>query len=346
MSISKVGAYAFYQHPNLERAVVSAPVIEENAFQNAKKLEVTDLTSETAVSIAAKAFNGCSNLTHLVVRSTARSSLAATSALDGTKIKLGDGGIYVPADLLDSYKGTTNWSTFASNIYPIDAYPKTYFDSISDSWATILSNESYSTVYKAKDSKCMELTDGTKIKMVIAAFDTDDKSDDSGKAKITWICHGIPYMHRMNEEMVSSGGWASSEMRSWLISDILPKIPQEIRSHIVSVKKSYRQVQPTNGTLISDDDIWLLSVKELSNNSAAVTGESSGVFYSNLFISGSSSSANKLRVKYDSDYVARSWFTRTVGSDARFAEVWDNGTVSKNGIPNAEGGVVFGFCTD
>ena len=344
MSISKVGTYSFFNHQNLERAVVSAPVIEDNAFQNAKKLEVTDLTSETAVSIAANAFNGCSAMKHLVVRSLTRSSLAATSALAGSPIALGDGGIYVPADLLDSYKGATNWSLYAKNIYPIEDYPRTSFDSISDSWSTILTNPDYATAYIVKDTKTLELTDGTKIKMDLAALDTDVKSDNSGTAKMTWICHGISTTHRMNATAVTTDGWAGSEMRSWLISDILSKIPTEIKSHIVSVKKSYRSKSPNDETLWSDDEIWIPSYKEVGFTDASYI-ESDGVTYPDLFTSGTASAANATRVKYDSSGSANNWWLRSAGSASGFRYVL-NGGIENNSSAKYTNGVVFGFCTD
>ena len=338
MSISKVGTYAFYNHPNLERAVVSALVIEANAFQNAKKLEVADLTSEAAVSIAANAFNGCSDLTHLVVRSTTRSLLSATSALDGTKIKNGDGGIYVPADLLDSYKSATNWSTFAKNIFPIGKYPKVNFDTIEDDWTTIFANSNYATDYTISGYKTLELTDGTKIKMDLAAIDTDVKSDDSGTAKMTWICHGIPYTHYMNATKTSSGGWAASEMRSWLISDILSKIPTEIKSHIVAVKKSYRSQSPNDETLWSDDEIWIPSYKEVGWTDASSV-ESDGVVYSTLFPSASP------RVKYNTSGSSSNWWLRSANVNNYFRIVSESG-YEGNRDANKDSGVVFGFCTD
>jgi len=338
MSISKVGTYAFYNHPNLERAVVSAPTIEANAFQNAKKLEVADLTSEAAVSIAANAFNGCSAMKHLIVRSLTRSSLAATSALTGSPIALGDGGIYVQPSLLDSYKSGTNWSTYANNIYPLGEYPKANFDSISDVWSTILTNPDYATAYTVKDTKTMELTDGTKIKMDLAALDTDVKSDNSGTAKMTWICHGIPMTHRMNATGTTSGGWAGSEMRSWLISDILSKIPTEIKSHIVSVKKSYRSKSPNDETLWSDDLIWLPSYKEVGFTATAYI-ESDGVVYSGLFDS------NAARIKYLTSGSANRWWLRSAYSSSIFSCVYYNGSTDYGSAISAYG-VVFGFCTD
>ena len=338
MSISKVGTYAFYSHPNLERAVVSAPAIEAYAFQNASKLEVVDLTSHDPVGISMMAFSGCSMLTHLVLRSTTRSVLDAPNALAKTKIYSGEGGIYVQADLLDSYKSATNWSAFAKNIYPIGEYPRTNFDTIEDSWATIFANRSYATDYPIAGYKTLELTDGTKIKMDLAAIDTDVKSDNSGTAKMTWICQGIPMTHRMNASETTNGGWASSEMRSWLISDILSKIPAEIKSHIVSVKKSYRSKSPNDETLWSDDEIWIPSYKEVGFTDASYI-ESDGVVYSGLF------NSNAERIKYDSSGSANNWWFRSACSSARFSYVNNKGKASNNNA-DFKGGVVFGFCTD
>ena len=324
---------------------MSAPVIEEYAFQNATKLEVVDLTSQAAVSMAAGVFNGCSNLTHLIVRSTARSSLPSIAVLSGTKINNGEGGIYVPADLLDSYKSATNWSTYAKNIYPIGEYPKANFDTIGDSWATIFANNSYATDYPIAGYKTLELTDGTKIKMDLAALDTDVKSDNSGTAKMTWICHGIPYMNRvMNATPTTTGGWGSSQMRSWLISYILSKIPTEIKSHIVSVKKSYRSKSPNDETLWSDDEIWIPSYKEVGFTNTSYI-ESDGVTYPGLFTSETTSAANATRIKYDAPGSAKPWWLRSAYNETAFCFVNASGNWN-SAIASGMSCVVFGFCTD
>lgn len=336
MSLSKVGTYAFYRHPNLESAKVSAPTIEANAFQSSSKLEVVDLTNTGANTIAANAFASCSKLKHLVVRGASRSTLSATSALTGTPIALGDGGIYVPADLLDSYKGATNWSTYTNNIYPLGEYPRANFDSISADWSTILTDPDYATAYAVKDTKTLELTDGTKIKMDLAALDTDVKSDDSGNAKMTWICHGIPFTHRMNASNITSDRYGESEMASYLVSDILSKFPTEVRSHIVPVKKYHRSKSPTDEILTSDLEIFLLSHHEVFGTT---TYEDSGPVYSALFPTQAS------RVKYNTSGSASVWWLRSAGSTSGFRCVGDNGGEGGYYAYGA-GGVVFGFCTD
>ncbi len=46
-------------------------------------------------------------------------TLAATNALSGTPIAEGTGYVYVPDNLVESYKSATNWSTYATQIKPI-----------------------------------------------------------------------------------------------------------------------------------------------------------------------------------------------------------------------------------
>ena len=127
-------------------------------------------------------------------------------------------------------------------------------------------------------------------------------------------------------------------MRGWLISDILSKIPTEIKSHIVSVKKSYRSKSPNDETLWSDDEIWIPSYKEVGFANASYI-ESDGVVYSGLF------NLNKERIKYNTSGSADIWWLRSAGSTSSFRCVYNNGGGSDY-IANLAFGVVFGFCTD
>ena len=313
--------------------------IKSYAFYNCSNLEVVKLGGEessNSLSIAENAFKTCSKLKHLVIDRPAMATLAATSALSGTPIEKGEGAVYVPESLLNTYKANNVWKNYF--ITKLDKYPLSNFDRIQDTWSEVFANSSYATDYVIGDFKTLELTDGTKIKMDLVALDTDVKSDDSGNAKMTWICHGIPMTHCMNATDVTTDGWAGSEMRSWLISDILSKIPTEIKSHIVSVKKSYRSKSPNDETLWSDDEIWIPSSKEVGFTDASYV-ESDGVVYSGLFNSKSE------RIKYNTSDSAYVWWLRSAYSATDFRYVNYNGSGSSNGAYNANG-VAFGFCTD
>lgn len=65
---------------------------------------------------------------------------------------------------------------------------------ITDTWEEILAAEqsgTYSTRYSVGDTKLLQLASGQRLYMQIAAFDADDKADNSGKAKISWISQGL-----------------------------------------------------------------------------------------------------------------------------------------------------------
>ena len=338
--IGIVETYACYHNTGLQSLELpGVSHIKSNAFYSCSNLEVVKLGGEgssNSLIIEANAFNVCSKLKHLVIDRSAMATLAATSALAGTLIEKGDGAVYVPENLVSTYKANNNWKNYF--ITKLANYPLSVFDSIEDSWSTILTNPDYATAYAVKDTKTMELTDGTKIKMDLAAIDTDVKSDNSGTAKMTWICHVIPYTYRMNSAGVTTNGWAGSEMRSWLISDILSKIPTEIKSHMVSVKKSYLSVSPNTETLWSDDEIWIPSYKEVGFTGATYI-ESDGVVYSSLF--GSKTD----RIKHNTSGSADKWWLRTAYSEYLF-DLVDNDGSNANSYSENTRGVVFGFCTD
>jgi len=64
-------------------------------------------------------FAGASNLETLILRSTTICALTSANGFSDTKIAAGTGYIYVPDNLVDSYKTATNWVTFANQIKPI-----------------------------------------------------------------------------------------------------------------------------------------------------------------------------------------------------------------------------------
>ena len=69
--------------------------------------------------IFGNAFSNCSKLDTLIIRYNGICRLRSTNAFSNTPIKDGTGYIYVPDDLVDTYKTTTNWTTYANQIKPI-----------------------------------------------------------------------------------------------------------------------------------------------------------------------------------------------------------------------------------
>ena len=78
-------------------------------------LERADLDS--IETIQAYSFYNCPKLTTVVIRTTSKvCTLANVNAFTGSGIASGTGYIYVPDDLVDSYKTASNWSTYANQI--------------------------------------------------------------------------------------------------------------------------------------------------------------------------------------------------------------------------------------
>ena len=314
--------------------------IGTHAFRNDTGLTTLDLSGSSAVIIDSDAFNGCSNLTHLVIRSTTRrSTLGNISALKDTKIWFGEGGIYVPSSLLNDYKSASNWSNFADNIYPLEDYPRASFDTITDTWAQIIAaanDGSYTSKYSIGDTKNLDFGSEGVHKMQIVAFDEDDLADNSGKAHITFICKDqLSTTHRMNATNTTSGGYEATEMRTYLSDTILPKLPAEVQAAIKEVKK----IQSTYSSAVVKDGqtttekLWIPSDHEVG---LGTTYETTGAVYSSIF------SSNENRIKYKSGS-ANGWWLRSARYSAHFRFVGSSGSGSYNDAYNAYG-VAPGFC--
>ena len=81
---------------------------------------VQKIDTSSVVSIAAYALGNAQQLDTLILRNSSVCKLAnSTNTFTNTKIAAGTGYIYVPDNLVDSYKTATNWVTFANQIKPI-----------------------------------------------------------------------------------------------------------------------------------------------------------------------------------------------------------------------------------
>lgn len=222
-------------------------------------------------------------------------------------------------------------------------------ETITDSWSEIFAAEqggTYSTKYSIGDTKMLDLgTEGQHL-MEIVAFDTDDKADGSGKAKITWISKDLlPTAHAMNatqkvvdgETAYTAGGWEHSDMRDYLKTTIKPLIPETVRNAIVPVTK----VSSTyaNGAKVVDgqtttDDVWIPGHREIFN---ATAYESSGAVYSSKFTSNS----NRIKKR---NGLPTYWGLRSASSAGTFRVVTNSGTDNRNNAVYSSD-IALGFCT-
>lgn len=210
---------------------------------------------------------------------------------------------------------------------PVDKY----------TWEAVFASEAagtYATDYAIGDEVPLDLGSEGLIQMQIAAFDTDDKADGSGKAGITWIAKELLVTsNRMNATNTNSGGWEATEMRSYLKNTIKPLIPSNVRNAIVNVTKKSDLYPSASQT--TTEDVWIPSYKEVSNSGVG------DYYYSALF----PDNASRIKHKAGSTSAYR-WWLRSANQtgSSRFRYVHTTGSVSDNYASTAYG-VALSFCT-
>ena len=121
---TSIGDYAFYECSSLTSANFPlATSIGNYAFQKCSKLANINISSAT--SIGSSVFQYCSSLTTLILRANQVCTLSKTNTFSETPIATSstEGFIYVPDNLVESYKTATNWSTYASKIKGLSELP-------------------------------------------------------------------------------------------------------------------------------------------------------------------------------------------------------------------------------
>jgi hypothetical protein len=220
---------------------------------------------------------------------------------------------------------------------------------ITDSWDTIIAAinaGTYKDKYKIGNYKPLDLGSHGTVDMQIVAFDTDNKADGSGKAKVTWISKDLlNNSHVMNgsqktvdgETAYTAGGWEHCEMRAFLKDTIKPLIPETVRNAIVPVTKV--QAIYTNGAVVKDgqtttDDVWIPGNREIFNTTSY---ETTGPVYSTVFTNANSRIKNR-------NGSASYWWLRAASSADNFRAVGSSGSDTLSGA-NRDRGVALGFCT-
>lgn len=117
-----VGDYSFAYCEKLQNVnIPKCTIINGYAFQLCKSLKKIDLNVVKRISDGA--FWNCKLLECVKILNTETVCvLTSKYALEGTKIKSGNGYIYVPDKLVQQYKTATNWSVFANQIKPLSEY--------------------------------------------------------------------------------------------------------------------------------------------------------------------------------------------------------------------------------
>lgn len=343
--VTKVGTYAFYSCQNLERVELkAAEKISSYAFYQCHNLEWVDLASATELGMSA--FYNCTNLDTFILR---REDVVCTYNSNATPS--GIGSIYVPASLLDSYKTASGWKTWSIAIYAIEDYPEVW---AKDSWAMVnyrIQQGDYATYYSIGDLIPLDMGTEGKINMQIAAFDTDDLADGSGKAHISFVSKELlNTKHRMNPSLVSNnatyqegtgsiGGWEKCEMRTYLNDTILPMIPENVSSmikHVIKYSNGHNTSIETVDSAVTADSVWIPSAREVIGGN---NNERNGIDYTRLFKDSTS------RKKYHvGNTVSTDWWLRSASSTVGyFSYIQSSSAISKISSTKTCG-IALGFC--
>ncbi len=206
------------------------------------------------------------------------------------------------------------------------------------------------------------LTDGTTAELRVADIYTDDMAD-GGKAGITFLLSGSSLTHAMNTTATDQGGWESSALRSWLTSDVMDLLPDEVATYIVPVEKMTNNTGYTVNTAAvtsTTDSLWIPSFVEVygtvnwnwessyTSNYNTILGSEGTQYavFSESGVTGGFGTASEVEAKSGIGTDANTWWTRTSSpsSSDHFRAV---STVSgPYAVDNAtqELGVVVGFC--
>lgn len=112
-----IGGEEYISNEFTELISTNITMIAPYKFYYHTTLQLVDLS--VCTEIYNGSFSGCESLNKFIIRTPSVCALKTTGALEGSGIDLGTGYVYVPDDLVDSYKAANNWSTYSSQIRPI-----------------------------------------------------------------------------------------------------------------------------------------------------------------------------------------------------------------------------------
>ena len=146
-SVDTMGWGVFYFCTNLVSASLSNSLsyIPSTTFEDCSSL--TSITIPSSIeSIEHHAFYNCNNLAVIMMKGTTPPVLEYSTVFEGTACP-----IYVPYESLNTYKTATNWSTYASRIYPWMQTTIPGYGTSNGKWAFIASPLTNSTAPTAID---------------------------------------------------------------------------------------------------------------------------------------------------------------------------------------------------
>lgn len=118
--VTTIGNGCFNKATNLTSA--NLPLVTDLPADTFRLSTIQTADFAAVTNINRTAFTDCKSFETLIIRTPSVCVISDISvALRGSKIAAGTGYIYVPDNLVDSYKAATNWVTLAEQIKPISA---------------------------------------------------------------------------------------------------------------------------------------------------------------------------------------------------------------------------------
>lgn len=108
----------FSYNPILSVVFPELSYVSTGMFQNCTELISADFSN--IASIQRLAFCDCTDFETLIIRTNYVIGIENIMTFSGTKIESGEGYIYVPSELIESYQTTSGWSVYASQFRSID----------------------------------------------------------------------------------------------------------------------------------------------------------------------------------------------------------------------------------
>nr|WP_075577332.1 DUF6273 domain-containing protein [Olsenella timonensis] len=185
-------------------------------------------------------------------------------------------------------------------------------------------------------TKDLELSNGTTVPVAVAGVRSDERSDGSGVAGLTFVTRASLGKQAYNPEG-GSVSWEDSPLRSWLNQSVAAELPEGLADLIVPVTKLSND--PAGSQCETSDSLWLLSYSELCGTPPSGRA-AEGAQYRLFFDQGVNGLATSALVLAD-DY----WWMRGASSDGSYQM-----TVTPEGDPNYarnpvyEFDVIAGFC--
>lgn len=193
-------------------------------------------------------------------------------------------------------------------------------------------------VWQVGDEKD-EVINGETLTFVIVGKDHDDLADGSGKAPLTFgMKELMAKTHRMNPTNTNVGSFAGSEMCTYLNTDILNAMPDELKNNIKPVTKQNTAGGDSTAIVTESSKLWLFSITELGStfSYAGVTGSKYDYYATNTSL---------VKKAANGTGWASYWWTRDprTSNDTSFCAVSTSGSI--NSYPaTSTCSVCFGFC--